>query len=493
MNPIYSRTNGTHGFKESKGCTFYSYTSTHSVPLPLITKLPIQSQSNEMPNEKLKERIINLKKELNRKNCELHELKLSNNKLEMEKESNLKILDNVIIESKTTDKPIELNRSRSVKEMTISISSYNKLKEANNISNLKRQIALYQRMIREKENEMKSLENESKVVRLIEKNNLLLSTINDITSLTEACEEYEHIITEKEKQFKEDSSTREYYKALNLNLKSDNEILQEQYDKLHEEQNKHLSTVAQYEERSNSLKFQYNTIKQQEIARDKEIKNYNTKIDTIPELRNEINENKKIMDSNSKLIKNLQDDNERQSNIINELEEEKQSTMDQIETKEKERKKKRLAENNTIEKTKKEIILIENNISSVKDDNEKIKNEIAKVDAQINKKIKGFNDYVKEKMDEYNIEDESFEYVTEKKIKKKQESNLVIQSMPDLITVQGSSSKEQEQNKTEDNMKQNENIDSNIQNNKEEPKENEQQKLNDQQKEENNENFNKNE
>ena len=89
MNPIYSRTNGTHGFKESKGCTFYSYTSAHSVPLPLITKLPIQSQSNEMPNEKLKERIINLKKELNKKNHELHELKLSNNKLEMEKESNL--------------------------------------------------------------------------------------------------------------------------------------------------------------------------------------------------------------------------------------------------------------------------------------------------------------------------------------------------------------------------------------------------------------------
>lgn len=473
MNPNYSRTNGTNGFKESKVCTFYSYNSSQSVPLPLITKLPNQSQSSEMSNKKLKERIINLKKELNKKIFELHELKLSNNKLEMEKESNLKILDNAIIESKTTDKPIELNRSKSVKEMTISISSYNKLKEANNISNLKRQIALYQRMIREKENEMKSLENESKIVKLIEKNNLLLSTINEITSLTDACEECESIITVKEKQLKEDCSTREYYKALNLNLKSDNELLQEKYDKLHEEQNKHLSIVAQYEERSNSLKFQYNTIKQQETSKEKEINNYHIKIDTIPEIKNEINENTKIMDSNNKIIKNLKDDNERQNNIINELEEEKQSTMDEIENKKKEKKKKRFADNNIIEKTKKEIILIENDISNFKDENEKLKNEISKVDAKINKKIKGYNNYVKEKMEEYNIEDEFFEYITEKKVTKKSD-NLVIQSMPDLISVQGTSTKEQEQIKNEDKTEQKENIDSNIQNNKEEHKENEQ-------------------
>ena len=171
-----------------------------------------------------------MKKELNTNNFELHELKLAHNKLENEKEENLKILHSVIIESKTTDKPIELNRSKSMKEMTITVNSYNKLKIANSISNLKRQIVLYQRLIKQKEAEMKSLENESKVVKLIEKNNLLLSTVNKISTLSNSCEMMEREIKEKEKKAKEDKETSEYYKALYLNIKNDNQLIIEKYN-----------------------------------------------------------------------------------------------------------------------------------------------------------------------------------------------------------------------------------------------------------------------
>ena len=61
MNNTCSRTNYSPAFKEGKGRTFYSFTSNKTVPLPLITKMTFPSQREEIPNDKLKEKIISMK------------------------------------------------------------------------------------------------------------------------------------------------------------------------------------------------------------------------------------------------------------------------------------------------------------------------------------------------------------------------------------------------------------------------------------------------
>ena len=434
MNNTCSRTNYSPSFKEGKGRTFYSFTSNKTVPLPLITKMTFPSQREEIPNDKLKEKIISMKKELNKKNFELHELKLAHNKLENEKEENLKILDNVIIESKTTGKPIELNRSKSVKEMTISVNSYNKLKEANNISNLKRQIALYQKMIKEKETEMKSLENESKVVKLIEKNNLLLNTVDKISTLSNSCVMMEREIKEKEIKVKEDTSTRDYYKALNLNLKSDNELLNEKYNEKREEQSKHVTIISQHQEKFNSLKFQTNTVKQQDMQRDKEIASMTAKKDSISDVKNDIERTKEKNEKMSQVIKEAKEENDNLSKKMEQVQNANNEYLKRINLKERERRRSKANENAEIEKMKKEITSLDKDINDIKKENEEIQRTLTEAKKEIEKKEKRYLDYVKEKNEEYDIVDnDNFEF----KMKTKPKNEFVIQSMPDLVTVEG--------------------------------------------------------
>ncbi len=434
MNNTCSRTNYSPAFKEGKGRTFYSFTSNKTVPLPLITKMTFPSQREEIPNDKLKEKIISMKKELNKKNFELHELKLAHNKLENEKEENLKILDNVVIESKTTGKPIELNRSKSVKEMTISVNSYNKLKEANSISNLKRQIALYQKMIKEKETEMKSLENESKVVKLIEKNNLLLNTVDKISTISNSCVMMEREIKEKEIKAKEDRSTRDYYKALNLNLKSDNELLNEKYKERRDEQNKHITIISQHQEKFNSLKFQTNTVKQQDIQRDKEIASMTAKKDSVSDIKNDIEKTKEKIEKMNQVIKEAKEENENLSKKTEQVQNANDDYLKRINLKEKEKRRSKANENAEIEKMKKEITSLDKDINDIKKENEEMQRKLTEAQKEIEKKDKRYLDYIKEKSEEYDIVDNlNFEFT----MKTKPKNEFVIQSMPDLVTVEG--------------------------------------------------------
>ena len=434
MNNTCSRTNYSPAFKEGKGRTFYSFTSNKTVPLPLITKMTFPSQREEIPNDKLKEKIISMKKELNKKNFELHELKLAHNKLENEKEENLKILDNVVIESKTTGKPIEINRSKSVKEMTIAVNSYNKLKEANSISNLKRQIALYQKMIKEKETEMKSLENESKVVKLIEKNNLLLNTVDKISTISNSCVMMEREIKEKEIKAKEDTSTRDYYKALNLNLKSDNELLHEKYNERRDEQNKHITIISQHQEKFNSLKFQTNTVKQQDMQRDKEIASMTAKKDSVSDIKNDIEKTKEKIEKMNQVIKEAKEENENLSKKTKQVQNANDDYLKRINLKEKEKRRSKANENAKKEKMKKEITSLDKDINDIKKENEEIQRKLTEAQKEIEKKDKRYLDYIKEKSEEYDIVDNlNFEFT----MKTKPKNEFVIQSMPDLVTVEG--------------------------------------------------------
>ena len=428
-----SRTNYSP-LKEGKR-TFYSFSSNKSVPLPVITKMTFKAKP-KLSNEKMKGKIISMKKELNTKNFELHELKLAHSKLENEKEENLKILDSVIIESKTTDKPIELNRSKSMKEMTITVNSYNKLKIANSISNLKRQIVLYQRLIKEKETEMKSLENESKVVKLIEKNNLLLSTVNKISALSDSCEMMEGEIKEKEKKAKEDKETRDYYKALYLNLKNDNEVIIEKYNGKKEEQNKNIEMISQQQEKFNSLKFQMNTIKQQEMQRDKEIASMTKKKNSIEDVKDELERTKEKIEKTDQLIKEIKEENEIMNKTMKEVEYEKDECSKKLQSKEKVRKKNKSNENGI--RMNKEIESLNKEIEEIKKENYELKRTITEEQKKIETKNKKYINNAKEKSKKYEIVNNiNFQL----KLQSKHKTELIIQSMPNVITVKGNNLK----------------------------------------------------
>ena len=141
-------------------------------------------------------------------------MKVSLNKLENEKETNMKILDVVVADSENNEQPIELKRSKSVKEMSISPQALNKLKMLNDKTSLKRQILQCQRMIKEKEELIKELNSNSKVVKLIEKNKVFLDIVKQTNILEEVINEYEQVYMDRTQVANNDSSSADYYKTI---------------------------------------------------------------------------------------------------------------------------------------------------------------------------------------------------------------------------------------------------------------------------------------
>ena len=125
MNTGFSKSYQPSTNRESKNKSFFALNKT--TPLPLIVSPPLSVTTSSMSNDKLKDKIVSLKKDLNRIINDIYEMKLSLSKLESEREQNLKILDHVVADSENNEQPIELKRSKSVKEMSISPQSLKKI------------------------------------------------------------------------------------------------------------------------------------------------------------------------------------------------------------------------------------------------------------------------------------------------------------------------------------------------------------------------------
>ena len=73
-------------------------------------------------------------------------------------------------------------------------------------------------------------------------------------------------------------------------------------------------------------------------------------------------------------------------------------------------------------------------INDIKKENEEIQRKLTEAQKEIEKKDKRYLDYIKEKSEEYDIVDNlNFEFT----MKTKPKNEFVIQSMPDLVTVEG--------------------------------------------------------
>ena len=112
MNTCFAKSFHSSSTRCSKTKTGFSFNRT--TPLPLIVSPPLTVTAASMPNDKLKDKIVSLKKELNRVNNEIYEMKLSLNKLENEKETNMKILDVVVADSEINSGQISVFTSSCV-------------------------------------------------------------------------------------------------------------------------------------------------------------------------------------------------------------------------------------------------------------------------------------------------------------------------------------------------------------------------------------------
>ena len=120
--------------------------------------------------------------------------------MQSDKEINEKFLENAITESKTTDKPIDLESNKELKEMTISVGARTKLKSNNDVSAMKIDVSEIQKRIKEVDNEIQALKGNSKVIKLHEKNNLLLETktnLSELRKLVESLKSAENEVKEK--------------------------------------------------------------------------------------------------------------------------------------------------------------------------------------------------------------------------------------------------------------------------------------------------------
>ena len=411
MNTCFAKSFHSSSTRCSKTKTGFSFNRT--TPLPLIVSPPLTVTAASMPNDKLKDKIVSLKKELNRVNNEIYEMKLSLNKLENEKETNMKILDVVVADSENNEQPIELKRSKSVKEMSISPQALNKLKMLNDKTSLKRQILQCQRMIKEKEELIKELNSNSKVVKLIEKNKVFLDIVKQTNILEEVINEYEQVYMDRTQVANNDSSSADYYKTIYLNAQSENEALKEKERQLKEDKDNIIKKITQQEEKANNYKYQYNTLRQSISGKEKEIVSYQNKIGMIPEFKNGIENNKKANDEQSKEIKNLKDEINEKDKKIEALQFVLHEQDKIITNKERLIRKQKNQEINNYEKTKREIQQIEDEIKNQKYQTGDLEEDIVKVEKMVGKKQEKRKEYIKEVMENLEIESEEMDVLVD--------------------------------------------------------------------------------
>lgn len=341
-------------------------------PLPVIYQ-PIKITN--MSDNKIKERIIELKKELNKHIAEYNELKIGMLKLESEKEVIKKILDNAIIESKTNEKPIELSSNSSLKEMAISKQSYSRLQKANVISSLKHQVSLTQKQIKEKQEEIVELKSDSKIVKLLEKNNQLVEIHNRITIISKQIDNLNVIAKDKENKAKDDMIKRDCYKAKFNNIKNEIEMLKDKYKTSMKENEIQSKKIEMYVEKANNLKYKYNKSKQTERDIDNEIRFYEEKYVNEGKLLEDKDKNSEECKKYSKEIQQLKEEIKQKNNEIKSLENENDDCVSIIKKEENNNLKAKANENSQIEIKRKEISKKKKDIQVLKEENEALLNE----------------------------------------------------------------------------------------------------------------------
>lgn len=373
--------------------------------------------------------LISLKKKLNSINNAIHELKISHSKLKLDQEENKNIIKEAIISSRTTGHPIDMqcnpcldenNKNQNDNEKSsLPLYSYNKLKEKKNIYCIKNEILMNHRLIKEKEQEMNQLLVESKVTRLIEKNNLLLETVNKIQLMNDKTNEIEKVLLPSKEQTKTSMLAQvTYHKSINNALKSEQKCIKENYTQIKNKNNELNKICSTLEEKYNNLRFSYNSNKQIENKKITELKSIIEKKGKIPEIKEYINLNAELYNEGVEEITKIKLEKENIDITIDELTEENNKLKNAISTLEKNKKKEMIREKEQYTNIKNKMEAIDKEIFQIKNENNSIIIKIDKLNAGLTKKSSEYMKKVKTNLKNYKIEQNNkYEFIS-KVIKK---------------------------------------------------------------------------
>ena len=257
---------------------------------------------------KIKEEMIHLRKEINKQNLKLKELKLSNSKLSNENNSIVKILDDVINESKTTENPIKLKRNNSQQlEIKMTKTTYKILKNIDNVSSIKHRILNVRSKLNCINSERKDLEEESKIIKLKEKSKNLFDIINQVDDLKKKNENLGKKLFTYEIENQIENKKLEYAKTLNKKYNQENENLDNKYNELYQQQMIYKKNVDVKLANENKLKYQFSSLKNIIKELNSDINNH--KILNIDELKNLKQKSKLIIEDNKKILNILNEEN----------------------------------------------------------------------------------------------------------------------------------------------------------------------------------------
>ena len=259
---------------------------------------------------KIKEEMIHLRKEINKQNLKLKELKLSNSKLSNENNSIVKILDDVINESKTTENPIKLKRNNSQQlEIKMTKTTYKILKNIDNVSSIKHRILNVRSKLNCINSERKDLEEESKIIKLKEKSKNLFDIINQVDDLKKKNENLGKKLFTYEIENQIENKKLEYAKTLNKKYNQENENLDNKYNELYQQQMIYKKNVDVKLANENKLKYQFSSLKNIIKELNSDINNHNNNILYIDELKNLKQKSKLIIEDNKKILNILNEEN----------------------------------------------------------------------------------------------------------------------------------------------------------------------------------------
>ena len=259
---------------------------------------------------KIKEEMIHLRKEINKQNLKLKELKLSNSKLSNENNSIVKILDDVINESKTTENPIKLKRNNSQQlEIKMTKTTYKILKNIDNVSSIKHRILNVRSKLNCINSERKDLEEESKIIKLKEKSKNLFDIINQVDDLKKKNENLGKKLFTYEIENQIENKKLEYAKTLNKKYNQENENLDNKYNELYQQQMIYKKNVDVKLANENKLKYQFSSLKNIIKELNSDINNHKNNILNIDELKNLKQKSKLIIEDNKKILNILNEEN----------------------------------------------------------------------------------------------------------------------------------------------------------------------------------------
>jgi len=206
-------------------------------------------------NEKLRETILNLKKELNNKGKEISSLKIELNALNIEEKKKIKIIENILSSSgKSLEEIINvLDDNKHIDKIDLSANSVIKLREIYVINFLKSQVGQLKSIIKEKEEEIKILKENSKVAKITHMDIEMQDMKNENTQVKGNLEKliisnesiknnYQNLKIEHEnlyKKYLKKSRDLEKLSINNIKLEEENKILNKDKKKSEEDSNKY--------------------------------------------------------------------------------------------------------------------------------------------------------------------------------------------------------------------------------------------------------------